>query len=68
MATIQETLYMNLPGDADNTYYFPGEKVTKVENHYTPTKSKTISANSTTSATWGSTDMVTGMKWMQPGM
>lgn len=24
MAT-RETLYMNLPGDADNTYYFPGE-------------------------------------------
>ncbi len=36
--------------------------VTAVGNHYTPTKSKTISASSTTSASWGSTDMVTGIE------
>lgn len=37
-------------------------KVTAVGNHYTPAKSKTISASSTTAATWGSTDMVTGIE------
>jgi len=38
-------------------------KVTAVENHYTPTSSATISktASSTTSASWGSSDFVTGI-------
>lgn len=49
------------------TYTLPASgntdtKVTAVGNHYTPSKSKTVSASSTTAATWGSTDMVTGIE------
>lgn len=50
---------------ADGTWTTPpntNTKVTAVGNHYTPAKSKTISADSTTTATWGSTDMVTGIE------
>jgi hypothetical protein len=40
-------------------------KVTAVGNHYTPitdsTKTLSVAASSTTSATWGSTDLVTGI-------
>ena len=40
-------------------------KVTSVTNHYTPTSDSaaaiSVDASSTTSATWGSTDMVTGV-------
>ena len=43
---------------SDNT----DTKVTAVGNHYTPVTSKTISASSTTAATWGSTDLITGIE------
>lgn len=51
----------------DGTWVVPNDtKVTSVDNHYTPSASTNAAleanASSTTSATWGSTDLVTGVK------
>lgn len=63
------------PGSGKNTSFLKGDgtwaipldtKVTSVDNHYTPeadlTKTLGATASSTTSATWGSTDLITGIK------
>lgn len=42
----------------------PDTKVTSVDNHYTPAEdsNSALNASSTTAATWGSTDLITGLK------
>lgn len=53
------TLNKTVPSDAE----FTDTRVTSVENHYQPTKSGTysVSATSSTPASWGSTSLVTGV-------
>ena len=57
------TYSLNKTVPADAVFTDTNTKVTDVGNHYTPTSSATISksASSTTNATWGSSDFVTGI-------
>ncbi|MBR2506803.1 MAG: hypothetical protein IKB70_07800 [Bacilli bacterium] len=55
------TIESNVPSNAE----FTDTKVTSAANHYTPTANTasalSVDASSTTAATWGSTDLVTGV-------
>ena len=53
---------ITLTGTDGSSQTVSDSHVTSVSGHYTPSKSKTINASSTTAASWGSTDFVTGIE------